>query len=140
MKKDKETILPVLLAGGKGTRLWPMSRESYPKQFSDLFDGKSLFQECALRVSKSSKLKFLPPITITNSDFRFIVSEQLCSVGIKPGPILLEPEGKNTAPAILAASIFALEHYDDPILLVTPTDHFIEDIKEFHEAIEKGKK
>ena len=86
-------ITPVLLAGGSGTRLWPLSRKSYPKQFSNIIGDQSLFQQSALRLTSSSIVKFGPHITMTNADFRFIVGEQLQSVGINPGPILIEPEG-----------------------------------------------
>ena len=130
-----ENITPVLLAGGSGTRLWPLSRKSYPKQFSDLFGNISLFQQSALRLKSTSDIKFDPHITMTHSDFRFIVSEQLQSVGIDPGSILIEPEGKNTAPAILAASLFASTENANAIILVCPSDHVIPDIKAFHEAL-----
>jgi len=131
-------IFPVLLAGGSGTRLWPLSRKSYPKQFSNFIGDKTLFQQSALRLTSSNNLKFLPHITLTNSDFRFIVAEQLQSVGIDPGHILIEPNSKNTAPAILAASIFALTKDPEAILLVAPSDHVIPDILEFHKAVKLG--
>ena len=101
------TIVPVLLAGGSGTRLWPLSRKSYPKQFSNLIGDTTLFQRSALRLTSSKRINFSPHVTLTNSDYRFIVSEQLQSVGIDPGPIIIEPEAKNTAPAILAACMYA---------------------------------
>ena len=82
-------ITPVLLAGGSGTRLWPLSRKSYPKQFSNLIGDQSLFQQSALRLTSSNVVKFGPHITMTNADFRFIVGEQLHGVGINPGPILI---------------------------------------------------
>ena len=132
------TITPVLLAGGIGTRLWPLSRKSFPKQFSKLLGEKSLFQESALRLTSKNNLKFGPHLTLTNSDFRFIVSDQLRDVGVKPGPILIEPEARNTAPAILAASIFAYKQDKDAILLIAPTDHIIQDLKAFHESIKIG--
>ena len=102
-------ISPVILAGGSGTRLWPLSRKSYPKQFSNVMGDKTLFQQTAQRLLSSAKISFHAPITITSADFRFIVGEQLQELGIDPGAILLEPEPKNTAASILAASIFAFE-------------------------------
>ena len=98
-------ITPIMLAGGSGTRLWPLSRKSYPKQFSSLIGNKSLFQESAIRVMSSEIVKFGEHITITHSDYRFIIEDQLNDVGIKPGTILIEPETRDTAPAILAASM-----------------------------------
>ena len=97
-----QVITPVLLAGGSGTRLWPLSRKSYPKQFSSLMGDKTLFQASAQRLSGAG---FAAPTVVTNSDFRFIVTEQLAGVGIDPGAILIEPAGRNTAPAVLAAAL-----------------------------------
>ena len=131
-------IYPVLLAGGTGTRLWPLSRKSYPKQFSNLIGEKSLFQSSAQRLTTSNMLEFAPHITLTNSDYRFIIGEQLQEVGIDPGPILIEPEAKNTAAAILAASIFAHSKDEDAVLLVAPSDHLIPDTGDFHSAIKLG--
>lgn len=131
-------IHPVLLAGGSGTRLWPLSRKSYPKQFSNLIGKRSLFQESALRLTSSDIIKFNSPITLTNSNFRFIVSEQLQDVKINQGPILIEPDTKNTAPAILAASVFSCLKDEDTILLVAPSDHLIPSKTDFHQAIKVG--
>lgn len=131
-------IYPVLLAGGSGTRLWPLSRKSYPKQFSKLIGEKTLFQNSAKRLTSSNTVEFFPHITITNSDFRFIIGEQLQGVGIDPGPILIEPESKNTAAAVLAATIFAHSRDQDAVLLVAPSDHVIPDIDAFHDAIKVG--
>ena len=131
-------VYPVLLAGGAGTRLWPLSRKSYPKQFSNLIGEKTLFQSSALRMISSDTLDFAPHITLTNSDYRFIIGEQLQEIGIDPGPILIEPEAKNTASAILAASIFAQSKDENAILLVAPSDHVIPDTANFHEAIKVG--
>ena len=92
-------VYPILLAGGYGKRLWPLSRKSYPKQFSKLASKNTLFQDSALRLTSSNLIEFAQHITLTNSDFRFIISEQLQEVGIDPGHIIIEPEAKNTAPA-----------------------------------------
>ena len=131
-------VYPVLLAGGSGTRLWPLSRKSYPKQFSKFIGEMTLFQSSANRLTSSHILDFAPHIILTNSDFRFIVGEQLQEIGIDPGPILIESEAKNTAPAILAASIFAHSRDEDAVLLVAPSDHVIPDRDDFHEAINVG--
>ena len=131
-------IYPVILAGGSGARLWPLSRKSYPKQFSELIGKKSLFQETVLRLKSSEITEFEPPIILTNSDFRFIVTEQMYSVGIEPGPILIEPSSRNTAPAILAASIYANGLNDEAILVVAPSDHVIADTSAFHAMLNIG--
>ena len=131
-------IYPVLLAGGSGTRLWPLSRKSYPKQFSKLIGEITLFQASALRLTSSDNVKFAEHITLTNSDFRFIIGEQLQEVGIDPGPVLIEPESKNTAAAILAASLFAYAKDKNAIMLVAPSDHVIPDTGNFHKAIKVG--
>jgi mannose-1-phosphate guanylyltransferase/mannose-1-phosphate guanylyltransferase/mannose-6-phosphate isomerase len=128
-----QMITPVLLAGGSGTRLWPLSRKSYPKQFSSLIGNDSLFQASARRLSGSG---YAAPTVVTNSDFRFIVTEQLAGVGIDPGAILIEPEGRNTAPAVLAAALHL--HATDPqgLMLVAPSDHVIPDGAAFQAAVE----
>ena len=133
-----KTVTPILLAGGSGTRLWPLSRKSYPKQFSNLLGDTTLFQNSAMRLSSSDIISFKPQITLTNSDFRFIVAEQLNEMGIELGSIIIEPEAKNTAAAILAASIVAHSNDKSAILLVAPSDHIIPDTDRFHEAIKVG--
>ena len=135
---NMKKIYPVLLAGGSGTRLWPLSRKSYPKQFSNLIGGQTLFQQSALRLTSSTIVEFAPHITLTSSDYRFIVGEQLQAVGIDPGTILIEPEAKNTAPAILAASVFAMNNDPKAVLLAAPSDHIIPDTYAFHQAVKKG--
>ena len=131
-------VYPVILAGGSGTRLWPLSRKSYPKQFVELISDKTLFQQSALRLTSSDQLEFASHITLTSSDYRFIVGEQLQDVGLDLGHILIEPEAKNTAPAVLAATLFAQAMDPDAILLVAPSDHIIPDISAFHTAINIG--
>lgn len=128
-------ITPVLLCGGSGTRLWPLSRKSYPKQFSKLIGDTSLFQASARRLEGQG---FTAPIVVTNSDFRFIVTEQLTEIGIDPGAILIEPDGRNTAPAILAAALYAHAQDADAVLLVSPSDHVVPDQPAFLEAIQAG--
>ena len=129
-------IHPILLAGGSGSRLWPLSRKSYPKQFAPLSGKETLFQASAKRVVGD---EFAPPLVLTHSDFRFIVSEQLQEAGIDPGSILLEPLGRNTAPAILAAALWFQK--DDPhaLMLVAPSDHVIPDVKAFQDAVALGR-
>ncbi len=131
-------IRSVILAGGSGKRLWPLSRKTYPKQFSKLFGEMTLFQATAKRLCSSDIVKFLPHITITTTDFRFIVSDQLQEIGVNSGPILIEPESKNTAAAILASSLFAYSDDKDAVLLCAPSDHMIADFRRFHEAIVAG--
>ena len=133
------TITPVLLCGGSGTRLWPLSRKSYPKQFVPLMGEETLFQASAKRLSGQGEgLSFTSPMVLTNADFRFIVTEQLQAFGIDPGPILIEPEGRNTAPAILAAALHAAATDPEAILLVAPSDHVVPDADAFHAAVARG--
>ena len=134
------TIIPVILAGGFGTRLWLLSRKSYPKQFSNLIGSNTLFQQCALRLTSSDKVCFGEHITMTNSNFRFITVEQLQKVNIDPGPIIIEPESKNTAPSILASALYAYANDPDAILLIAPSDHLIPDTIAFHDALCLGLK
>ncbi|PIE09261.1 MAG: mannose-1-phosphate guanylyltransferase/mannose-6-phosphate isomerase [Rhodobacterales bacterium] len=130
-------INPVILCGGSGTRLWPLSRKSYPKQFAPLIGQETLFQASALRMTEGP-LDFSAPTVLTNSDFRFIVTDQLSAVGIDPGAVIIEPEGRNTGPAILAAALY-LERTDaDAVMLVAPSDHLIPDTAAFHAAVEQG--
>ena len=128
-------IIPVILCGGSGTRLWPLSRKSYPKQFAKLLGDKSLFQASALRVTGA---EFSDPLILTNSDFRFTVGEQLLEVGINPASILIEPEGRNTAPAILAAALHLASTDPEAMMLVLPSDHVIPDKELFQATVLKG--
>ncbi|MDO6458441.1 mannose-1-phosphate guanylyltransferase/mannose-6-phosphate isomerase [Celeribacter halophilus] len=132
-------ITPVILCGGSGTRLWPLSRKSYPKQFVPLVDDQTLFQASAKRLNGTTEaLNFAAPTVLTGADFRFIVTEQLASIGIDPGAILIEPEGRNTAPAILAAALYLIEQDPEAIMLVAPSDHVVPDVAAFHAAVKKG--
>jgi mannose-1-phosphate guanylyltransferase/mannose-6-phosphate isomerase len=132
-----QQITPVILCGGSGSRLWPLSRKSYPKQFVPLVGDKTLFQDSAKRLTGP---QFKNPVIVTNSDYRFIVSEQLQEIGIDPGAILIEPEGRNTAPAILAAALFEYQINPDAVLVVAPSDHIINDVNAFQLAIEEAYK
>ena len=128
-------ITPILLCGGSGTRLWPLSRKSYPKQFVPLVGETTLFQASAQRLSGAG---YAAPMVLTNSDFRFIVTEQLASVGIDPGAILIEPAGRNTAPAVLAAALYLQQSDPDALMLVAPSDHVVPDAGAFRAAVAAG--
>lgn len=128
-------ILPVILSGGSGTRLWPSSRALYPKQLLALASENSMLQETVLRLADLEGV--LPPIVVCNEDHRFIIAEQLQQVGIKDATLILEPEAKNTAPAALIAALFAQVNYDESTtLLVLPADHLIRDAISFQQAVE----
>lgn len=128
-------ITPVLLCGGSGTRLWPLSRKSYPKQFAALIGDKTLFQASAARLFGTA---FAAPLVVTNSDFRFIVTEQLAEVGIDPAAILIEPEGRNTAPAVLASALWLEKTDPNALMLVAPSDHVVPDADAFQAAVLAG--
>lgn len=128
-------ILPVIMAGGSGTRLWPLSRSLYPKQFLQLSGKQTMLQETVARLVGIDTGK---PITICNEEHRFIVAEQLRAID-QLGTIILEPEGRNTAPAIaLAADVATSHHFDDPLLLVLAADHVIQDQNAFAAAVEQA--
>jgi len=119
-------LIPVILSGGAGTRLWPLSRELYPKQFLPLTGERTMIQETALRAAGIRGVA--DPIVVCNESHRFLVAEQLREVGVVPQVILLEPVGRNTAPAVAVAAFAALaaaEGGDEPLLLVLPADHVI---------------
>lgn len=125
-------IHPVILCGGSGTRLWPLSRKSYPKQFTQILGDESLFQASARRLSAPM---FAPSMVITGTDFRFIVIEQLAGIEISPGAVLIEPLGRNTAPAICAAALRLQQDREDAVMLVAPSDHVIPDGAAFRNAV-----
>lgn len=129
------SITPVLLCGGSGTRLWPLSRKSYPKQFAAIAGEETLFQASARRLSGEG---YAAPVVVTGSDFRFIVTEQLQAAGIDPGAILIEPEGRNTAPAVLAAALHVAASDPEALLLVAPSDHVVPDADAFRAAVVAG--
>lgn len=127
-----QPILPVILSGGSGTRLWPLSRESYPKQFLPLADEKTMLQATWERVAA---LATQAPIVVVNEAHRFVAAEQLLQAGARPQAILLEPVGRNTAPAIAVAALEASADGSDPLLLVLASDHVITDTAAFHAAV-----
>ena len=126
-------IIPVILSGGSGTRLWPLSRKQYPKQYLPLAGDNTMLQETILRLSGLDNLA--DPIIVCNADHRFLVAEQCQQIDIKNPTILLEPIGRNTAPAIAAAALQSLKQTDDAVLLVLSADHVIQDVEAFHQAI-----
>jgi len=126
-------IIPVILSGGSGTRLWPLSRKQYPKQYLPLVGDNTMLQETILRLNGLDNLA--DPIIVCNADHRFLVAEQCQQVDIKNPTILLEPIGRNTAPAIAAAALQSLKVTDDAVLLVLSADHVIQDVGAFHQAI-----
>ncbi|PHS69264.1 MAG: mannose-1-phosphate guanylyltransferase/mannose-6-phosphate isomerase [Methylophaga sp.] len=130
-------MIPVIMSGGSGTRLWPLSRKNKPKQFLALLGEHSLFQETIIRLANIDGLE--APIVICNEDHRFMVAEHLHELAITDAKILLEPYARNTAPAIAVAAIQAQQTGNDPILLVLAADHVIRDNAAFHQAIEQAK-
>lgn len=129
-------ITPVLLCGGAGTRLWPLSRQSFPKQFADVVGDESLFQASARRFTGAG---FAAPLVVTGDAFRFIVTEQLDEVGIRPQGIMIEPSGRNTAPAAIAAALFVAARDPDALVLLVPSDHAVADPQAFRDAVEAGR-
>jgi mannose-1-phosphate guanylyltransferase len=125
-------IVPVILSGGSGTRLWPLSRKLYPKQFLSLVNNTSLFQDTIMRLPSDT----CSPLVICNEEHRFIVAEQLREIKSSNKGIVLEPVGKNTAPAIAIAALSLLNEKEDPILLVLSADHLIKDNRKFRDSIE----
>ncbi|MGH6953319.1 MAG: sugar phosphate nucleotidyltransferase, partial [Alphaproteobacteria bacterium] len=127
-------IQPVLLSGGAGTRLWPLSRTLLPKQLLPLVSTNSLLQDTALRVR--DERRFEPPLVVCNAEHRFVIAEQLRALGIAPRGILLEPVGRNTAPAVAATALWL--GADDALLLVLPSDHAIPGRESFLRAVDRA--
>ena len=129
------TIVPVILSGGTGTRLWPLSREGYPKQFWPLVSAETMLQETAGRAQGPD---FAPPVVVCNEAHRFLVAEQLRAVGIKGARILLEPAGRNSAPAVAAAALLVAEQSPDAVLWLMAADAAITDVDTLHAALDKA--
>jgi mannose-1-phosphate guanylyltransferase/mannose-6-phosphate isomerase len=133
-------ITPVILCGGSGTRLWPLSRTGFPKQFLCLTGNESLFQQAALRLANlgNQDIQVAAPIIVTGEDHRFLASEQLREVGVELGCALLEPVGRNTAPALTLAALAAMERGADPVLVVTPADQTVVNASAFTVAMQQA--
>lgn len=129
-------LFPVILSGGSGSRLWPMSRTALPKQFLPLVSERTMFQETLLRLQGVPGLA--APLVICNSEHRFLAAEQLRAIGSAPLSLILEPFGRNTAPAVAVAAFAAQAEDEQAILLVLPADHLIQDIPGFHRAIQSA--
>ena len=132
-------LQPVVLSGGSGTRLWPLSREKHPKQLLNLFGNKTLLQNTVERLNGLEQKfeEILSPVVVGNSEYQFIVEKQLKQIGVK-AHLILEPVSRNTAPALTAAALNSIENNLDPILLVMPADHMILNVQAFHDAVVKG--
>ncbi len=129
-------IIPVILSGGSGSRLWPLSRAAYPKQLLSLTGPDTLIQQTAKRASSLEDA--VSPLIVCNNEHRFLVAEQLHQAGIEPLDIMLEPLGRNTAPAIAAAALRCLEEDQDALMLVLPADHLLEDLVKFQDAVRQA--
>lgn len=133
---EKSKIFPVVLSGGSGTRLWPLSRTLYPKQFLPLVTTKTMLQETVERVANPAL--FHPPLVVCNEEHRFLVAEQLREIGVVPRDIVLEPVARNTAPAIAAAALLLSAIDPQAVMLVLPSDHVISKPADFHKAVQTG--
>lgn len=131
-------MVPVVLSGGSGSRLWPLSREVYPKQLHALIGENTMLQETVLRLRDIPELS--APLIICNTEHRFMVAEQLRNISVDPAAIILEPCGRNTAPAAAVGALAAMKHGEDPLLFVLPSDSVIEDREAFRQAFLTGAK
>ena len=134
------SVWPVVMAGGSGTRLWPLSRAGYPKQFLVLSGNQSLFQEAVSRLGAlgAADIAVQPPLVVGNEEHRFLVLDQLRDMKVKPRALLLEPSGRNTAPALTLAALQARESGDDPVLVVSPADQTVTDPAAFTTALQQA--
>jgi mannose-1-phosphate guanylyltransferase / mannose-6-phosphate isomerase len=137
---EKVSVLPVIMAGGSGSRLWPLSRAGFPKQFLILSGDSSLFQQAAQRINglDSPEFRVQAPLVVGNSEHRFLALEQLHEIQVEPGSIVLEPMGRNTAPAVTLAALYALEQGADPVMVVTPADQTVADLAVFTTALQQA--
>lgn len=133
-------VQPVILCGGSGTRLWPLSRTGFPKQFLCLTGNESLFQQAAKRLSSlgGENIQISAPLIVTGEDHRFLATEQLREIGIELDAALLEPVGRNTAPALTLAALAAVAKGEDPVLVVTPADQTVTNVQAFNEALKNA--
>ena len=129
---SEQRVIPVILSGGSGSRLWPVSRESFPKQLWPLISERSMIQETALRARGPG---FAPPVVVCNQEHRFLIAEQLRGAGIEGARIVLEPVGRNSAPAIAAAALLVAESDPDAVLWMMPADHAIPDDDALHRLL-----
>ena len=129
-------IIPVILSGGSGTRLWPLSRALRPKQLLPLINKTTMIQDTALRVHNINHIN--SPIIVCNEEHRFSIAEQMREINISPASIILEPCARNTAPAVAVAAFKSMELDKESILLVLPADHVIENVAAFHAAIQQA--
>lgn len=132
------SIQPVILSGGSGTRLWPLSREHYPKQLLALVGDETMLQVTVRRLEGIKEAEILPPLIVCNEAHRFLVAEQLRSINQPASAIILEPAGRNTAPALTLAALHATRSGADPVLLVMPADHVIQDVSRFQSTVMAG--
>ena len=135
----KSKLLPIILCGGTGSRLWPLSRRSLPKQYLSMRNKKnsSFLQNTIQRIKGLENYE--SPIIVCNEEHRFITAEQLRQINIKTSAIILEPSSKNTAPAIATAALHTFSESEDPILLILPSDHLIKNNRNFLDSIENGR-
>jgi mannose-1-phosphate guanylyltransferase / mannose-6-phosphate isomerase len=135
-----EFVQPVILCGGSGTRLWPLSRAGFPKQFLCLTGTESLFQQAARRLMgiAADNIRVARPLIVTGEEHRFLATEQLREVGIEMSAALLEPVGRNTAPALTLAALAAWSDGQDPVMVVTPADQTVANVAVFTQAMQQA--